>query len=224
MTSASTVANKQHLNHDTIIAKAIIAGFNLDFIPAKMQKSGWSKKVSQIAVEEYKEFLLLCYLKPEGAMVPSKRVDAVWHEHILDTQAYVKDCDELFGHYMHHNPHFFGTPEFDVAAEETNKSYKKAFGRNLFSTGSGKNSSVCKARQLTAGIVSCMVLGIISLFGGETDEGDQPSVCSRLGGLMTISDKGEGQDPSVCSRLGGLMTISDNGEGADPSVCSRTNV
>lgn len=29
-----------------------------------------------------------------------------WHYHILDTRAYHKDCDTVFGHYLHHFPYF----------------------------------------------------------------------------------------------------------------------
>ncbi|MBF4254538.1 hypothetical protein EA007_27345, partial [Vibrio anguillarum] len=30
----------------------------------------------------------------------------IWHMHILDTRAYMRDCDTLFGEYLHHYPYF----------------------------------------------------------------------------------------------------------------------
>lgn len=36
--------------------------------------------------------------------MPSKAVDDLWHEFILDTRAYRSFCDTAFGHFFHHVP------------------------------------------------------------------------------------------------------------------------
>ena len=38
--------------------------------------------------------------------MPSKLVDKFWHEHILDTMSYQKDCEAVFGYFIHHYPYF----------------------------------------------------------------------------------------------------------------------
>ena len=37
---------------------------------------------------------------PRLPAVPSKLVDLVWHEHVLDTQRYQRDCLKMFGKYV----------------------------------------------------------------------------------------------------------------------------
>ena len=39
-------------------------------------------------------------------MVPNGDIDEIWHMHILDTRAYMADCNALFGEYLHHYPYF----------------------------------------------------------------------------------------------------------------------
>lgn len=33
-------------------------------------------------------------------------MDTIWHYHILDTRAYAKDCQSVFGEFFHHYPYF----------------------------------------------------------------------------------------------------------------------
>ena len=37
-------------------------------------------------------------------LVPSAKVDEVWHSHILFTKAYEQDCKRVFGAFFHHKP------------------------------------------------------------------------------------------------------------------------
>ena len=46
---------------------------------------------SLAAIEEYRRMLFLMQKYPDQPAVPSKHVDLVWHEHILDTAAYKRD-------------------------------------------------------------------------------------------------------------------------------------
>ena len=54
----------------------------------------------------YRRFLYLSNIYNEKIIVPSKDIDIFWHTHILDTQKYIFDCDNLFGRYIHHFPYF----------------------------------------------------------------------------------------------------------------------
>jgi hypothetical protein len=55
---------------------------------------------------ELKRFLSLPLLEPltERPFAPSLRVDALWHDLILNTRRYRALCDELYGSYLDHTP------------------------------------------------------------------------------------------------------------------------
>ena len=55
---------------------------------------------------EYKRFLTLLIRYPGEGLAPTELMDLMWHAHILDSKNYFKDCQTLFGHYMHHSPNF----------------------------------------------------------------------------------------------------------------------
>ena len=59
-----------------------------------------------LALEEYKRFLSLKQANPGLSLSPSELMDAVWHIHILDTKMYAKDCQEIFGRFLHHAPSY----------------------------------------------------------------------------------------------------------------------
>lgn len=65
-----------------------------------------NETIARSAISEYRRLLYLIQKHPDLPIVPSKLVDLVWHEHILDTQQYKKDCQSLFGRYIHHAPSF----------------------------------------------------------------------------------------------------------------------
>ena len=44
-----------------------------------------------------------------------------WHTHILDTQKYMLDCENLFGRYIHHFPYF------GMRGEKDRNQLKKSF-------------------------------------------------------------------------------------------------
>lgn len=70
-----------------------------------LRKEGWVEERLVAAEEGYREFLTACLLSPEKPMgPPNDDVDVVWHYHILDTMRYERDCQELFGHFLHHVP------------------------------------------------------------------------------------------------------------------------
>jgi hypothetical protein len=49
---------------------------------------------------------------------PSMDVDTFWHYHILDTMKYARDCEEVFGYFLHHFPYVGLRGEDDLAAHE----------------------------------------------------------------------------------------------------------
>lgn len=68
--------------------------------------ASWSATYCQRVETEYLRYLALSREYPSSAVVPSREVDIFWHYHILDTQAYMADCERVFGYFLHHYPYF----------------------------------------------------------------------------------------------------------------------
>lgn len=64
----------------------------------------WQREEALQCCQQYKNFLLLQKKNPGNPLVPTKNIDEFWHNHILYTQNYIKDCLSIFGHYFHHQP------------------------------------------------------------------------------------------------------------------------
>ena len=116
-----------------------IASMDLEMVKMKLQDSdeglGWTPMQVESAEVEYKRYWHLCLTYGKG-MVPNKIMDQMWHYHILDTRAYHKDCQEIFGGYMHHYPYFGMRGEQDAKDLEqsfykTKDLYLEAFGEEM---------------------------------------------------------------------------------------------
>lgn len=87
-----------------------IAAIDLEMIKMKMslpgEGEGWTKEQCDDAEVEYKRFLHLNKKFLKSAIVPTDVIDTMWHYHILDTRAYHKDSEIVFGGYFHHFPYF----------------------------------------------------------------------------------------------------------------------
>jgi hypothetical protein len=113
---------------------------NLDFrdLKAKLAQpehgeEPWSAaKADQVEIL-YKQLLKLKRKHQEIPVPPPHDVDRFWHAHILDTVAYHRDCDVIFGHYLHHWPYFgMGGDNGDEkelidAFENTRRLYREEF-------------------------------------------------------------------------------------------------
>jgi hypothetical protein len=92
----------------------------LDFtrLKAKMaQRRGDTLTTQAIdrAEADYRRFLKLCAKYPDAPIVPTEEVDEFWHLHILDTQRYGEDCEQIFGGMLHHDPYIGMVPGEDQA-------------------------------------------------------------------------------------------------------------
>ncbi len=117
-----------------------VANIDLEMVKMKLRdgKEGenWTQEQCESVEIEYKRFLHLCRKYGKG-LTPWGLVDTMWHYHILDTIAYHKDCQNVFGRYIHHYPYFGMRGEEDKqnllkAGERTAKLYEQEFGENLF--------------------------------------------------------------------------------------------
>jgi hypothetical protein len=60
-------------------------------------------------VEGLRQYFLACLAAQRSPIakevgMPSKAVDAAWHEFIVLTKEYAKFCEQAFGRYLHHTP------------------------------------------------------------------------------------------------------------------------
>lgn len=119
-----------------------IARIDLEMVKMKMAEPkegvGWNEEQLEDAEIEYKRYLMLCrrYPHPEHSVVPNKIMDTMWHYHILDTRAYVRDSDNVFGGYFHHYPYFGLRGDEDekrlkASFEQTKKYYEGLFGEPM---------------------------------------------------------------------------------------------
>jgi hypothetical protein len=97
------------------------------------ESKGYDMDHLDLLESEYRKFLALHLAYPEMDVVPCKIVDEMWHQHILDTAAYRRDCEEIFGRFLDHFPYFGMRGEDDARAledayVETIDRYREAFG------------------------------------------------------------------------------------------------
>lgn len=90
-----------------MLIETLINAIDLSMVKLKLQDKqdgpGWDTKLVNSIEIEYKRFLYLAHMT--GDAVPTKEVDTMWHQHILDTRAYARDCFNVFGYFMHHFPY-----------------------------------------------------------------------------------------------------------------------
>ena len=114
----------------------LVQTLNFEKLKWKLTQSAeatWSETLCDFAEKEYRKFLSLKKHHPKVPLVPTKLVDKFWHEHILDTASYAKDCTTVFGRFIHHYPYFGLDGEKDQANlqhsfDETIALYETHFG------------------------------------------------------------------------------------------------
>jgi len=111
----------------------------LDLTPIKMKLmhvesgEGWSERRATAVEAEYRRFLFLTKTYPDEMVSPTMDVDMFWHYHILDTMKYARDCEALFGNFLHHYPYVgMGAGADDAervqAGERMREMYEAQFG------------------------------------------------------------------------------------------------
>lgn len=95
-----------------------IADFSIDkpdvafpFSKKLAKEENWTLDFTKKAIEEYKKFVYLCCILPNGAS-PSEIVDKVWHMHLIYTQNYWEEfCPNVLQRKLHHHPSMGGFNE-----------------------------------------------------------------------------------------------------------------
>lgn len=94
---------------------------------------GWSLAQANEAEKWYRHYLEVCLRFPKFPAVPNGPIDMMWHQHILDTRAYGRDCQRIFGRFLHHYPYYGMNGDADArddSFDDTNAYYLQLFGED----------------------------------------------------------------------------------------------
>lgn len=93
----------------------------------------WQMNDAIICLQRYKNFLWLQKKYIGTPLVPTREIDECWHNHILFTRLYVRDCLQIFGHYLHHDPFPIGQDTTELIQDYLNTKtlYEAEFGQSL---------------------------------------------------------------------------------------------
>lgn len=97
------------VRRDAVLDAALEKVATLDFSLLRrklVEEFGWPVEKCDEAEDLYRKFLALNMRYPTRKICPTKPIDVFWHAHILDTRAYARDCELLFGEILHHFPYF----------------------------------------------------------------------------------------------------------------------
>ena len=95
--------------NDLEAARAYLRALDLTYIAEAMCSDyyplpRWTPQDAAHCLQLYKNFLWLHKIHPGTPFVPTREIDEFWHHHILYTKNYLRDCQQIFGHYLHHQP------------------------------------------------------------------------------------------------------------------------
>ncbi|MBI2509778.1 MAG: hypothetical protein HYV99_07405 [Betaproteobacteria bacterium] len=96
---------------------------------------GWTREYADSIEVAYKHYLtmLVKYQDHAEDILLAEDVDEFWHTHILQTMKYAEDCQNVFGNFLHHEPHVGERTAADLEkraamAERTRGLYAREFG------------------------------------------------------------------------------------------------
>lgn len=125
------------MNDEILQAKEQIERLDLSMIGKKLNRLGWKPDEVTLGLRQYKNLLYLWRkYEDQGPLPPSEDIDEVWHNHILDTEKYQRDCELIFGRFLHHYPYFgiddkTNQQDLETAFEKTKNLYRQEFGEEL---------------------------------------------------------------------------------------------
>jgi hypothetical protein len=113
-----------------VLSDESVLALELGFVEKRLAEK-WSWLEAKEAVRRYKRFLLLIRRYPKETLAPAPDMDEAWHAHILFTREYMRDCEAVFGFYLHHSPVREGEGKRMKKAQSTASSlFMKEFGES----------------------------------------------------------------------------------------------
>jgi hypothetical protein len=110
-------------------------------LPPSRGGRSWTPERADAAEVKYKKWLFLQRKHEDVLLAPGSEVDAVWHFHILDTRAYIRDTAQIFGHYLHHYPYVGitdGLARVAAVSEHTRRLFRAEYGEELMTQNVGE--------------------------------------------------------------------------------------
>ncbi len=99
----------------------------------------WKPRQAAVISKLYRNYLFLIrkYCNTSFQLPPSHDIDDFWHQHILDTIQYKKDCDAIFGQYLEHYPYLGIDDKTDMKDlknyfERTQTLHQQEFGKPIY--------------------------------------------------------------------------------------------
>ena len=144
-------------------AMKLINSIDLKMVKKKLmdeeEGQGWGEEYTNYVEKRYRRYLCMIVLNENGSIVPTKNIDQFWHQHILDTRAYAKDCQSILGKFIHHFPYFGMRSEEDAqdlldSFEETKEFYTRLFGEEYTKEFNDESSS-SKCHRCSSKCVKC---------------------------------------------------------------------
>lgn len=141
---------------DQTITALDLSQVRLKLMEPEPEGKGWSQEMALDAEKWYRRFLHVILRYPEARPVPNYPIDAFWHQHILDTRAYARDCKTVFGRFIHHYPYFGlngDADQRDACFDETNALYRIEFGEDCLARGAQAEgcSAPCSSQACSGG-------------------------------------------------------------------------
>jgi len=92
-------------------AREYIFGLSFEALKGVMEDEakggiGWPRGKLDYVEGQYKNWLYLRRKYETLTLPPTDDVDKLWHYHMLDSRAYLRDTMTIFGCYLHHFPYF----------------------------------------------------------------------------------------------------------------------
>ncbi len=84
------------ISTDAALRDALDRVSQLDFTMLKrkmIEEHNWTSEFCEEVESLYRRFLALNARYPDRKICPTGPIDAFWHAHIIDTRAYMRDCD-----------------------------------------------------------------------------------------------------------------------------------
>ena len=99
-------------------------------------RPGWSRKKLDYVERQCKNWLYIRRKYETEMLPPSRDIDEFWHAHILDSVAYHRHMNKIFGHYLHHHP-YIGLVRDDrrrlkLAFKQTQLRFEQEFGTKIY--------------------------------------------------------------------------------------------
>lgn len=213
-----------------------IAALDLTPIKTKLMHvasgEGWSQARADAMEIEYRRFLYLMHAFPDEHTAPTVDVDTFWHYHILDTMKYAADCEQVFGHFLHHYPYLGMEGASDEGAEQRGAErmrelYERTFGEDYIRAeayGAEAAAAYCMMRPGAAGAQGayCMLRP-----GTVKADGAQAAYCMLRPGTVKADGAqgaycmlrpGEAQ-AAYCMLRPGSATTDSKAQGAQAAYC-----